>query len=140
MIDTQLVHILLWQGKQILSGLCKNTAYGNRMYSLPGGKREVHESPTEAISREALEELGIELDQKNLEYSSTSYYRDDQRSFINFFFSCSKWNDVIGNKEDTKCAGLEWFDIGRLPQNTILFVRKAIVRMGSGKHYHETRK
>ena len=42
-------------------------SYGDRLYETPGGSIEAGESPDQCLEREALEELGIEVDPEDTE-------------------------------------------------------------------------
>ena len=61
--------------------------------------------------------------------------QDDER--VEFFFEPTRWRGEIRNMEPDKCAALSWFPIGRLPDNTIPYVREAIARCREGVPYSE---
>lgn len=136
MVDLILVHILVWSDGKLFLAERRNTAYGNGMYALPGGKREEMESPVEAVVREAEEELGIIIEKENAKFEAVTYFREStDRAFLNFFFSCDKWRGHPLIKEEDKMSSLRLFSPHDLPENTLPFIRDAIEKILNGKKY-----
>ena len=78
-----------------------------------------------AMIREAKEEAGIEITPNNINFASVMHRKsDDER--IDFFFIADSWEGEITNMEPQKCDDLSWFDINKLPSNTIPYIKRAI--------------
>lgn len=109
-----------------------NTGYQDGKYSMVAGHVDAGETFTEAIIREAKEEAGIVLNPEDLKVfhvmhrksglSETS--QNDER--VDIFFIADSWKGEISNKEPHKCDDLSWFDINKLPDNIIPYVRQAV--------------
>ena len=52
------------QGKKILS----TRSYGKDKYYIPGGKRELHETDSQALVREIKEELSVDIEANSLQF------------------------------------------------------------------------
>lgn len=121
------VHLLLIKDNQVLLPRRFNTGYHDGDYSVAAGHVEMGETSSEAVIREAKEELGITIKPGNLEYSTIMHrYADDKSERIDFFFSCEKWAGKEKICELNKCDDLKWVDMNELPENTIDYVRKGI--------------
>ena len=118
-------HLLLVKENQILLIRRFNTGYRDGFYSVVAGHLDGNESAKTAMAREAKEEAGIDIDENNLKFASVMHRKsDDER--IDFFFFTDKWNCKIKNKEPHKCDDLKWFDLEKLPDNIVPYVKKGI--------------
>lgn len=118
-------HLLLVKENQILLIRRFNTGYRDGFYSVVAGHLDGNESAKTAMAREAKEEAGIDIDENNLKFASVMHRKsDDER--IDFFFFTDKWNGKIKNKEPHKCDDLKWFDLEKLPDNIVPYVKKGI--------------
>jgi len=122
--------VLIKNGKVLLSRRF-NTGYYDGNYSLPAGHVDKDETFTQCIVREAKEEIGIDLNSKDLNvahvmhrFSGKEYGDNGYR--IDLFFTTEKWQGEIENKETNKCDDLSWFDLDKLPENMVPEVRQAI--------------
>lgn len=122
------VYILLEKDGKILLGRRCNTGYEDGNYQVPAGHVEDGELLTEAIIREAKEEVGINLNVNDLEFSHISYRprHDNTDDRIDIFFKTSKWEGEVKNMEPEKCDNLDWFSMDNLPENMTYHVRDAI--------------
>lgn len=116
--------VLEYEGKILLS-LRKNTGYQDGQYSLVAGHVEACESATIAMCREALEEIGIEINPADLKMSLTMHRRTD-RDNIDLFMKCTTWKNKIINNEPHKCETLAFFDYDKIPKNTIPYIVQAL--------------
>jgi 8-oxo-dGTP pyrophosphatase MutT (NUDIX family) len=130
------VYLLLQKEEQILCLLRKNTGYCDGMWGLVSGHVEAGESATEAMVREAWEEVGIEIHPSCIEVAHIMH-RQSSRLNVDVFFACSSWNGNLHNREPEKCERLEFFPRIDLPKNTIDYVSDAIGAVKSGKFYSE---
>jgi mutator protein MutT len=121
------VHLLLVRNNQILIARRANTGYHDGDYSVAAGHVDMGESSTQAMIREAKEEIGITIQPEDLEFSTIMHrYGDDKSERIDFFFSCEVWTGTESICEPHKCDDLKWVDIGQLPENTISYIREGI--------------
>lgn len=119
------IHLLLIREGKILLLRRFNTGYEDGNYSVIAGHLDGNEEIKAAMIREAYEEAGIKLREQDLEVVGVMHRRASNER-IDFFLTATAWSGEITNNEPDKCDQLDWFDINRLPQNVIPYVRKAI--------------
>lgn len=119
------VYLLLIKENQILLLKRANTGYEDGNYSLVAGHIDGNETIKQAMIREAKEEAGILIDEKDIEIV-TFLHRKTNPERLDFFLKCKNWEGTIENKEPDKCSELRWYDINNLPTNIIPCVKKAI--------------
>ena len=112
-------------GTEILLQRRCNTGYMDGKYDMAAsGHLEHGESLTEAVVRESMEEAGVEVSEKDLEFVTLIHpYQDD---YINVFFKPKKYVGTPRIMEPDKCDDLSWFNINNLPDNTIPRIRNVI--------------
>lgn len=120
------VHIFLLQDERILLLRRAHTGYEDGNYSVPAGHLDGGELVLEAAAREAREETGVTLAPESMSVVGVMHRRaNDER--IDFFVTAMGWSGEIHNAEPHKCDDLAWFPVDSLPENTIPYVRRAIV-------------
>ena len=112
-----------------------NTTWSDGKYSLPSGHVESGETFTQALIREAFEEIDIIIEEKDLEvlhimHRPLVYY-------VDVFFTTYKYKGEIKNKELDKCDDLKWFSLNNLPENIVPSVKYFIENYINGKKYSE---
>lgn len=117
------VQILLFnKNEQILLLKRKSTGFGDEQYGFIGGHVEKNENVKKAIIREAKEEVGIEIDEQDLEFRNILNRKvNENTEYIDFVFTTKKWQGTIENMEPGKCSELLWCNINNLPNNMIDF-------------------
>ncbi len=125
-------------GRILIARRC-NTGYQDGNYQVPAGHVEEGELPTEAIIREAKEEIGIDLNKTDLELVHVSYRpkHDETGDRVDFFFRARKWRGEITNMEPNKCDDLKWVTYDDVPENMTFHVFKAIKNMNDGIFFDE---
>jgi len=119
------VHLLFFQGNQILLLRRFNTGYRDGEYSVPAGHLDGNEAVMAAAAREAEEETGVRIDAGDILFSSVMHRTEgDER--VDFFVHIRKWHGEPVNAEPDKCDELFWVDVNNLPLTTIPYVRRAI--------------
>lgn len=120
-----------------------NTGYEDGRYSMVAGHIDERETFTECIVREAKEEAGIILDEKDLRVLHVMN-RNSQEGIdlklnerVDVFFSSDKWAGEIEIKEPHKCDDLSWFDLDNIPENTIPYIKYAINCINNKIFYSE---
>ena len=127
--------LLINEKSEILLLRRQNSSFGNGLYSLPGGKVESGETALEAAKREALEEVGIVID--NLEFVHTLDRQGPETEFYIFTFKASTWQGTPSNCEPDKCDDIYWCPPNKLPNNLISAHRQAIELSLTGVPYSE---
>lgn len=121
------VHLLLIKENKILLIRRKDTGFADGFYSMPAGKLEPKESVENAIIREVKEEINIDIKNETLKTIQVMNRNGIDRERIDYFFTVDRWNGEIKNNEPNKCDDLRWFDINNLPENTIPYIKEAVI-------------
>jgi 8-oxo-dGTP diphosphatase len=124
------VYLILTEDDEILLSRRYNTGFQDGKYSLPAGNLHGDEETLmQAMIREANEEIGVKIAPTDLKLVHVMHRKQkeptDERR-INLFFMANKWKGKPRIMEPTKCDDLQWFNLNRLPTNTIRYVRQAI--------------
>jgi len=116
-----------------------NTGYQDGNYQTPAGHVDEGELPSEALIREAKEEIGITIAPENIELVHVFYRpkHDNTDNRVDFFFRVSKWTGKVANMEPNKCDELTWFAPNEIPENITPHVRDAFNNMLNGSFYEE---
>lgn len=116
------VMIILERDGRILLAERANTGYADGKLNLPSGKVEPGESVTEAVVREAHEEVGVRIRPAALRTVHVMHYRNPEgHERIGWFFAADRWEGEVVNAEPHKCAGLSWHPADRLPADTVRY-------------------
>jgi 8-oxo-dGTP diphosphatase len=128
------VHVFLLRDRRVLLLRRYNTGYEDGKYSVIAGHLNGGEKVTQAAVREALEEVGLQLDPSSLDVVGVMHRQsDDER--IDFFLTCRRWKGDIQNLEPDKCDRLEWFALDGLPETVIAYVRRALQNFQEGRWF-----
>jgi 8-oxo-dGTP diphosphatase len=130
------VHLFFIRKNQILLLRRANTGYRDGEYSIPAGHLDGGETVMQAGIREAIEEVGVELEEGNMAISSVMHRLDGEER-VDFFVQVRKWDGEPFNAEPDKCDDLRWMDVDRLPENTIPYIRRAIANHLNGIPFDE---
>lgn len=122
--------------KVLLSRRC-NTGYHDGDYGLPAGHIEENEFATAAATREAQEEVGVEVQPDDLIPAHIMHRHCGEHERIDFFFTAKNWEGKITNAEPEKCDDLNWFSLEELPANTIPYIRAALERYSNEQFFSE---
>jgi len=125
------VHLFLIRDTHVLLLRRYNTGYQDGQYSVVAGHLDGGERIRAAAIREAREEVGVEVAAQDLGVVGVMHrLSNDER--IDFFLATSSWSGEVINLEPNKCDRLAWFDMGRLPDNVIPYVRRALTNYRRG--------
>jgi 8-oxo-dGTP diphosphatase len=119
------VHLFLFRGDQILLLRRYQTGYMDGYYSVPAGHLDGEETVRMAGVREAREEIGVEIDSRDMVFAGV-FHRHEGDERVDFFMRVCKWNGDPFNAEPEKCDELRWVNLSALPENTIPYIRQAI--------------
>ncbi|MFA5169644.1 MAG: NUDIX domain-containing protein [Candidatus Paceibacterota bacterium] len=120
------VYLILEKEGKILLSRRFQTGYEDGNYGLASGHAEEKETMREAMARESLEEIGININASELKHVLTMHRFCGDHERIDLFFTVDSINGEVKNMEPNKCDDLNWFSLSQLPQNTIPYIRKAI--------------
>ena len=107
-------------------------------YIMPGGGQESEETLPEAVCREVAEELGIEVECKELLFVIEGVHGEDFHR-VDLVFACNYIGEITNAElhSDTNQVGIEWLDINML--NTLPLypskLRRQIMNYYEGKPY-----
>lgn len=108
----------------------------NDHYGFPSGKVEKNESYAKAAVREAKEETGVDIDEGDLRFIHVMH-RKEGTDWVDVYFEATKWQGEPRNAEPHMHSELAWFDLHKLPDNTIPSVKFAIDQITKGSVYSE---
>jgi len=129
------VYLFLIKDNKILLSKRKNTNWSDGSYTLPSGHIDLNEVPTQALLREAKEELSINVKLEDIELIYTLFERN---AYIDFYFLCNKWEEKIINNEPKKCSELKWVKIKNIDNYNIAEkVKKSIKNILKGIYFGE---
>lgn len=128
--------LLLEKKNKILLIRRFNTGWHDGDYSLPAGHVYAGEKITFAIVREAKEELGISIHEKDLSMIHVMYLHTNY-DYIVFFFKTNKWEGEPQNLEKDKCDHMKWYSLDEFPPNTLPFISEAIKSYRQGKVFSD---
>ena len=105
------------RGEILMMKRTANTRNDHGMWSIPGGKIEFGEKAEEAIRREVVEELNLELGElEYLGYVDHIIEKDGHHWVSQIFVAHSNtYSGGYANKEPDKCEAIEWFAWDALP-------------------------
>jgi len=130
-------YLILFENNKTLLLKRFNTGYEDGNYSLIAGHVEKGESFTNAIIREAYEEANIKLEAENLKVVHIMHRKSIDSERVDVFFTADKWEGEVKNKEQHKCLDLAWFELNRIPENTVLYIKDAIYKTKNNIFYSE---
>lgn len=133
------VHLVLVKGDQVLLMRRQSTGYADGMYGVPAGCIEGGESVTQAMIREAKEEIGITLKPDWIKVSTVLHRKEEKDSWesIALFFSALRYEGQIENCEPEKCDDLRFFPLNKLPSTLIPYVKLGISNTLGGIAFSE---
>ena len=106
--------------EEILFQKRQNTGYCDGFYDLSAsGHVDANESMKHAMCREAKEELGIDINEEDLEFICMIHKNSNGCVYYNGYFKANKWIGEPIVNEPTKNGELKWFDINSLPSNIV---------------------
>lgn len=113
--------MFFYSDAKILMGLRDHVEAHSGCWGLPGGRLEQHESPRDAATREATEEVGLIP-----AVFESACQLVDELGVEHHFFLCREWQGEPQNLEPEKCSQLRWFPLEQLPNNTIAIIPVAV--------------
>lgn len=129
-------NLLLRRNDEVLLAQRINQGWEDGNYGIISGHLEGEETATEAIIREAKEELNISLAPEHLNMVHVMH-RYSNRENIDITFECRTWRGSIANMEPLKCGDIAFFPHWKLPTNITPFVPFLLDQVKKGNVYSE---
>lgn len=130
-------HLVFEQRGWVLLGKrAPGVAYAPDTWHLPAGHVE-DESARACAVREAYEELGIALDEPDLELVHTVHLRDpdDGAPRLQLFFRVHRWSGEPQVREPDRCRAWAWWPRAALPYPLVGYARTALEGITQGWTY-----
>jgi ADP-ribose pyrophosphatase YjhB (NUDIX family) len=133
------VALILRKNDTILLIRRYKTENWNGFYACAGGGVDGNEPITQAMIREAREELGITLHKENLRVVHVLHTkeRDGDTETVGFFLEATVWSGEPQNMEPHKHDDLAWFPVHKLPQNTMPALKHVMAQVQQNIFYSE---
>jgi 8-oxo-dGTP diphosphatase len=129
------VHLVLVNREgEVLFGQRSNTGYEDGAWHVPSGHLEAGESVVAALVREAAEEVGVDIEERDVEFSHIMH-NSSSGGRAAFFFTVQRWAGQPENLEPNKCAGLRWFPLAALPEHMIEYCRVALGHVAASQPF-----
>lgn len=116
--------VIIENGKILL--VREEKPYGSEFFMLPGGKinEEKDTSPEETAKREALEEIGCEIEiEEHIADLVVNRPSKEDESMMLIHFKAKRLGDIQPGKEIIEWG---WYDIDNLPENCAPNVEKIV--------------
>jgi 8-oxo-dGTP diphosphatase len=122
-------HLVGWMVLQrpdgrVLLGRRSGVAYANGRWGLPGGHAVRGETWAAAAVRETREEIGVLVDEADLEPLGVSRYDDEGLQGVDVFFLARRWRGDPAPIEE--CSEVDWFDPSELPADSLPWLGHAL--------------
>lgn len=128
------VHLISKNNNKVLLLRRYNTGYEDGNYSVVAGHVDGNETIISAMKREAKEEACIDIDEKDLKIVQVMHRKAEDES-IDYFLYCEKYTGNIIIGEPNKCDELKFYEIDKLPKNTIPYIKQAIENHKNGVEF-----
>jgi 8-oxo-dGTP diphosphatase len=116
------VGIVIERDGMVLLGLRKSS-HGENTWAFPGGHLEYGETPEQCAAREAMEEVGVTLENfRRLAFTNDIFEVSGKHYITLFIKSALPAGQEPRNMEPEKCGGWHWFSPDALPQPLMLTI------------------
>lgn len=117
-------------------------SYGGGWWVIPAGHIEQGETPTQAVIREAKEELDIDVSPDNIEFAHVIANLASKTEGFDFFFIIKKYSGQLRNCEGDKCAEMKFISPQEIAnmKNIVTTTSIALNAIMDGKKYSECHK
>jgi len=109
--------------------------HGEGTWTLPGGKLDFHEKPTEGIIRECVEETGVRIKNPSLISVGNEIVHDNH--FVTLGFIASEFDGEAEAMEPNEITEWRWFPITELPEPMFFPAEKIIKNYINKKIYSD---
>lgn len=123
------VGIILKKNNHVLLVKRTNTDWASGYWNFPGGLFEENETLVAAAAREAHEEVGVAINQNDLQLIHVMQTRKTathNKEILGFYFLASKWSGTEVNNEPHRHSEIGWFEIDNLPKQITEHAQQAL--------------
>lgn len=116
------VYLMLERDGKVFMLRRANTGYHDGDYGLIQGHVDGGETAEEAMSREAKEEIGIDVRPEDMQVVYVQHgpaENEPDEEYLCVYMKCTRWEGEPANLEPDKCDDIGWFSRDALPANTI---------------------
>ncbi len=142
MAERQISHLaaylILIKNDSILFLRRFNTGWKDGWYTPPSGHVDDGESIITSMAREAKEECGVRVKEKDLEMIHVLHVTTN-KDYISFFFKAEEWEGEPSLVEPEKSDDMQWFPLNNLPEKTLPFIKSVLEHYNEGKIFSEMR-
>lgn len=136
------VFLVLLQDNKVLLSRRYNTGIADGLHVVPMGGLEEGETITQALIREALEEINIILRPEEVRVVHVMHrlhHLPNGEFFpqVDIFFIPNTYEGTIQNMEPHKCDEVKFYPLDALPETTEKFIKQALQCIRTGKFYSE---
>ena len=130
------VHLLLVKEGKLFMQLRKNTSFAGQYYVL-AGHIDGNETLLQTAVREAKEEAGILIQEKDLRFATFSHANTNNKEYVQVYFWCEHWEGEPQILEPDKCTAIGFFDLNQLPEKTVPQLKVALENAKAYIPYYE---
>ncbi|CAN5300371.1 hypothetical protein BH10PAT2_BH10PAT2_2660 [soil metagenome] len=120
------VFCFFMQGDELLLILRNNTGWLDGHYSVPGGVKEPGETLSQAVIREAQEEVGLTVKPEDLFLAHIMHNFTTGAEWMGAFFIARDWSGTETLMEPHKHSEVRWAALSHLPENVSPYVLQAV--------------
>jgi|SRR3989344_5961909 len=131
------VFVILVKDKKILAIKRATTGWMDGFYSIPAGSLDDGEEVIKAAIRECKEEVGIDVNEKDVRLANVQHCQVEDQRWINFFFVTEKWIGEPKVCEPHKHSEVKWVKLSELPENFIPYAKKGLEDFTANKTYFQ---
>ncbi|GAA1502686.1 NUDIX hydrolase [Streptomyces synnematoformans] len=134
------VHLMLFRrapGPEVLLARRAGTGYADGLLNLPSGHLEEGEDVRAAVLREAAEEIGLVLAPEQVAAALVIQHKPPVgRPRMGWFFAAELPPGARPvNAEPDKCAGIGWYPLDDLPDDTVAYCRAGLEAHRAGQRF-----
>lgn len=127
--------MLLIKDDEILLLKRASTGWLDNFYSLPAGSLDEGEEILKAAIREAKEEVGVDVEEKDVSLANVQHCQMEDQRWFNFFFVTKVWTGEPKVCEPHKHSEVKWVKINELPKDIIPYVKRGLEDYANQKVY-----
>jgi len=131
-------HAFIIKDNQVLLAVRIKTGYCDGLYGVPAGHVDDREVSTQALIRELQEEVNLSVDKKELKHALSMHRVVDEHPYFCTFFEIKDIDlSSLKNNEPEKCRELKWFNLDKLPENMVPYIKNALQAYNADEYYLE---
>jgi 8-oxo-dGTP pyrophosphatase MutT (NUDIX family) len=129
--------VLIRDGAVLLGKRHPSSAFAPSTWHLPAGHREGMESAVTCMVREAQEETGLRIAERDLSLVHVLDLLDPGSTIprVGLFFAPSRWEGEPLVREPESCTEWRWWPLDALPEPIVAYTRVALAAISRGALY-----